>query len=134
LSQVVCAWQQVFIEKLLKLTLQFWNIAPALLDDIGGRAVAQQRVQQMFERHVFVPPPDRLFHGGRERLLQFSRDHKTQRTVFSFQFSAGLRSSLSNRCLLPPLRPCRATDTRARAPVPTPSPLSSPPLRKCRCL
>ncbi len=69
LGQLLRARQDVLVKKFFQLALELLEIAAALADHVRGCAISQQRIQQMFQRHVLMPPPDRLVHGRRERLL-----------------------------------------------------------------
>ncbi len=65
----------LLFEELLQLACERLGVAAAVADDLRGRAVVQQRVEEMFERHVLVAPLDRLHRGEVQSLLQFFRYH-----------------------------------------------------------
>ena len=60
---------QLLAQEALKLFNQRLDVAAALAHDLAGRALVQQRVEQVFERHVLVPPLDRLHRGEVQGLL-----------------------------------------------------------------
>ncbi len=56
-------------EELFEVAHQRLGVAAALADDVARRLLVQQRVQQVFQRHVLVAPLDRLHRGDVERGL-----------------------------------------------------------------
>ena len=66
---------KLFAEKLLDLGFQALNVPAAPADGVARRAVVQQREQQMFERNVFVTPPDRFIDGDAKCGLELFRNH-----------------------------------------------------------
>ena len=70
--QLRLAFQQV----LLQLALQFLKAGPAGAQDAGRHRVAQQRVQQVLQRHVLVPPRLRLREGQPQGGFQLLGDRQ----------------------------------------------------------
>jgi hypothetical protein len=60
---------QFLFEELFQLLRQRLGVAAAVADDLGRRALVQQRVEEVFERHVLVPSFDRLHRGEIQSLL-----------------------------------------------------------------
>jgi hypothetical protein len=51
------------------------DVGAAVADDLSGRPLVRQRVEQVFERHVLVAPLERLRERRVECLFEFLRDH-----------------------------------------------------------
>ena len=68
-------------EELLELFLDGGGISTCVPDDLRGRLVEEQRVEQVLEREVFMTTPGRLVLSERERDLDFGADTHRSSTL-----------------------------------------------------
>jgi hypothetical protein len=60
---------ELLVEERLQLAHERLGAPAAVAQDVGRRLVVEQRVEEVFERHVLVPPLDRLHRREVERFL-----------------------------------------------------------------
>ncbi len=61
----------LLVEEALELLLELHDLPAGVLDDQRRRVVEEQRVEQVLDGDVLVPPPRRLVRGQREGDLDF---------------------------------------------------------------